>query len=578
MKTMKKICCRFLTLALCAAMMSSAAWADGDFNAKLTVDRTNEENGVITVTVEDSSVLDQYKPTLSIPCTFAYAKVTFGGQEVLTAAPVNGQVSFPVAAGGTYTIEKTDAPGVTHTVSFNSQGGTALSSQTVAEGDNVAKPADPTRSGYAFGGWYKESDCTTAWDFDTDTVTGDITLYAKWSAVTPPPTPSTPVVMTDKNEGTTSTTVKPSVNTKGEVNTTVSSSTANALVSKTIKDGTDNAVVEVKPAGSREVKEVKAELPAKALANLAEKSDADLTVATPVADVTISNEALAGLSDGAQKVTVMAAAKTDGEKGETSCEVTILKDGEPMGELVGEMKVVLPVGAKTAEEAGKGLVAVLVNEDGSETIVTKSALTEDGELAVLLKTGTAVIKYVDNAKTFADEIPDWANDAVRFSSSRRLFLGVSDSEFGSDETMNRAMLVTVLHRLEGKPAAKEDTSFEDVDTDSWYADSAAWSAETGIVLGTGTGFDGERPITRQDLALVLYRYVNIYGGGKGISGDFSQMGGADDVADYAEEAMRWAVGSVILIGDENNDLAPQRETTRAEVSVMLMRFVELLTK
>lgn len=397
--------------------------------------------------------------------------------------------------------------------------------------------------------------------------------------VTPPSgggggTSTTPPVTSDKDSGTTSTTVKPSV--KDETaSVTVSNSTANALVNKTVQDKTDSAVIEVKPAAGQNVNEVKAEIPAKAVANLASKTDASLTVATPVANVTISNDALADVSKDAKTVAVTAAAKTDESTGETTYEVAVLKDGKSVDELGGELKVALPVDEQSAS-AGMGLVAVLVDENGNETIITKSVLTEDGKLVMALNSGSATVKYVDNSRSYADEIPSWASDAVQFTSSRQLFMGVSENDFGANTTMNRAMLVTVLHRLEGEPTPTKPAGFQDVSDDSWYAASAAWSAEMGIVAGTENGFDGNRPITRQDLALMLYRYANVYGSGKGSSADFSHMGGADDVADYAAEAMRWAVGSGIIVGDENNNLDPQSPTTRAQVSVMLMRFVELL--
>lgn len=71
----------------------------------------------------------------------------------------------------------------TYTVTFDAQGGSTVASQDVAKNGKVTKPTDPTRTGHTFGGWYKEAACTTAWNFDTDTVTGNITLYAKWTPV-----------------------------------------------------------------------------------------------------------------------------------------------------------------------------------------------------------------------------------------------------------------------------------------------------------------------------------------------------------------------------------------------------------
>lgn len=102
-----------------------------------------------------------------------------------------------------WTANGTPPSGDTFTVSFNSQGGSAVSSQTVAGGAKASSPTAPTRSGYTFGGWYQEAACTNPWRFATDTVTENITLYAKWTAV-PPPSTTTYTVTFDANGGTVS--------------------------------------------------------------------------------------------------------------------------------------------------------------------------------------------------------------------------------------------------------------------------------------------------------------------------------------------------------------------------------------
>ena len=79
-------------------------------------------------------------------------------------------------------IQKAQTPPTTYTVTFNSNGGSAVASQTVESGDTVTEPADPTKQDYTFGGWYKEDTFTTEWDFEHDTVSGNTTLYAKWTS------------------------------------------------------------------------------------------------------------------------------------------------------------------------------------------------------------------------------------------------------------------------------------------------------------------------------------------------------------------------------------------------------------
>lgn len=107
----------------------------------------------------------------------------------------NGLVFIYAGKFSTYAISYTSEVKQTgYTVTFNSQGGSAIAAQTVTNGSKVTKPADPTRNGYSFGGWFKDAACTNEWKFDSDIVTGNVTLYAKWNADTPgTDTPDTPV-------------------------------------------------------------------------------------------------------------------------------------------------------------------------------------------------------------------------------------------------------------------------------------------------------------------------------------------------------------------------------------------------
>lgn len=359
----------------------------------------------------------------------------------------------------------------------------------------------------------------------------------------------------------------------GKLSAAVNASTANRLVNRAVSSESKRVTVEVQPSRNKQVKEAMAELPTSAVARLAEETNAALIVKTPVGSVTIPNEALTGLSDGAGKIAVTAAAQTDEKTGTTVYEIAVLKDGKAVDTVPG-LRASLPV-PESKVQAGSALVAVLMDTEGGETILPKAVLTEDGKVVLALDVGFATVKLVENTVTYADEIPAWAEDAVQFTSSRKLFLGVGGGLFAADAPMDRAMLVAVLHRLESDPEAGY-LSFADVSTDSWYAQAVAWAAESGLVIGTGAGFIPEQAITRQDLALILYRYVDIFGYGKGAVCDFSAMGGAADVAEYAREAMGWAVGSGIIIGDESGALNPTKPTTRGEVSVVLARFVELL--
>ena len=219
-------------------------------------------------------------------------------------------------------------------------------------------------------------------------------------------------------------------------------------------------------------------------------------------------------------------------------------------------KVEIPVAGVTP-----GTVAVLVDENGDEQIVMNSIPTENG-VAVTLASGETV-KIVDNSKDFADVADSyWGADAVAFATGRELFNGTSSTTFEPDGAMNRAMIVTVLARLEGVDTAAGET---------WYDAGRDWAMETGISDGTNM----EQDLTREQLATMLYRYAQ--GKGQGFAGAWAfqlDYPDADAVSDYAHEAMCWATMHGIINGRGDGTLASQEDTTRAEVATMLMRFIE----
>ncbi|MCG8401173.1 MAG: S-layer homology domain-containing protein, partial [Firmicutes bacterium] len=227
--------------------------------------------------------------------------------------------------------------------------------------------------------------------------------------------------------------------------------------------------------------------------------------------------------------------------------------------------------ALSVEDAGVGMVAVLVNEDGSEEIIKKSVLSDDKMLAIV--DGSSTVKLLDKSRSF-DDVDDgfWGQDAVAFATSRELFLGVSETEFGTGAAMTRGMFATVLHRLEDAPAGG-DASFDDVDADSWYAEAVSWAAENEVVTGTGDSFNPGANVTREEIALILYRYAIHVGLNTGAQDNISQFNDADQIADWASDALNWAVGSGLMQGKDNNILDPAGHATRTEVAAMLQRLI-----
>lgn len=355
----------------------------------------------------------------------------------------------------------------------------------------------------------------------------------------------------------------------GSAVVSVGSGDAQSMVREAAQNNSSNVTVIAEIPAGQSAGTVRAELPASAVSDLYNRTNASLTVETPIASVVIPNASLYQLGSGSGSVSVVTTRNSA-----NTVSVSVQRNGYSVSSLSSGMKVEIPV---TSVAANSGVVAVQVNSNGSETVLPKSVV--DGyDLTVLLDSGSATIRYRNNAKSFSDVSGTyWANDAIDFVSSHNLFIGTTNTTFGGYATMNRAMLVTVLHRLESTPGAGS-YSFADVPYNSYYAQAASWASSHGIVQGDGSGFSGSRAVTREEMAVMLYRYVKTINGNQGEMSSYSNMAGANQVSGWASEAMRWAVGSGIIQGDNTGNLRPQSSATRAEVAQMLMNFVELITQ
>lgn len=215
----------------------------------------------------------------------------------------------------------------------------------------------------------------------------------------------------------------------------------------------------------------------------------------------------------------------------------------------GNVRVEIPVGTVTP-----GTVAVLVNADGTEEILKTSLPTEAG--ITLTLAGSATVKVMDNSLSFPDvhQAACWAQDPIDFVTSRQLFHGTSQTTFAPDAPTTRAQLMTVLARLDGAADLAGGSSLQQ---------GMAWAVENGLT-------DGSNPsgaISRQQLAVVLYRYAG--------SPSASYAHAFPDghlVADYAADAMAWAVESGIINGRADGTLDPTGRATRAQVAAMVQRY------
>lgn len=165
----------------------------------------------------------------------------------------------------------------------------------------------------------------------------------------------------------------------------------------------------------------------------------------------------------------------------------------------------------------------------------------------------------------------WYHDAVDYMMARGLMGGDSATTFSPEGTLTRAQLVTVLYRIAGSPTVNGKHQFTDVPSNQWYSDAICWAAQNGVVNGvTPTTFVPQAPITREQIATILYRYAKSESVKENKLTAFPD---ADKVNEYAVEAMNWAVAEGLIAGS-GGMLLPQDSATRAQIATVLMRWLE----
>ena len=208
------------------------------------------------------------------------------------------------------------------------------------------------------------------------------------------------------------------------------------------------------------------------------------------------------------------------------------------------------------ENVTSGTVAVIVHEDGTEELVKDSKPTEHGVQLEL--SGSTTVKIIDNSKTFDDTKDHWSRDEVNFVAARELFNGVGGNQFGVSQPMTRGMVNTVLARLAGVDTTPGQGQ-------AWYEVGTDWAKKNGISDGT----DPTAPVTREQLATLLYRYA----GSPSVSGTLHAADAAS-VSDYAKDALLWANQNGIVNGVGSNTIAPKDNAQRAQVAAMLARYLQ----
>ncbi|MFR8614368.1 MAG: S-layer homology domain-containing protein, partial [Hominilimicola sp.] len=170
---------------------------------------------------------------------------------------------------------------------------------------------------------------------------------------------------------------------------------------------------------------------------------------------------------------------------------------------------------------------------------------------------------------------DWFYDSVKYAYENDLMKGISNTEFAPDSEVTRAMFVTVIYRMENEPQTGK-CAFTDVESGSYYESAVAWANENGIVSGISEDcFAPNEPITREQMAAIIYRYAEFKGYDITTSSNTSYTDN-DNISYYAKDAVIWAAEKSVMTGNTDGSFAPKANTTRAQVASVFMRMVENL--
>lgn len=170
---------------------------------------------------------------------------------------------------------------------------------------------------------------------------------------------------------------------------------------------------------------------------------------------------------------------------------------------------------------------------------------------------------------------DWFYDSVKYAYENDLMKGISNTEFAPDSDVTRAMFVTVIYRMENEPQTGK-CAFTDVESGSYYESAVAWANENGIVSGISEDcFAPNEPITREQMAAIIYRYAAFKGYDITTSSNTSYTDN-DNISDYAKDAVIWAAEKYVMTGNTDGSFAPKANTTRAQAASVFMRMVENL--
>lgn len=378
---------------------------------------------------------------------------------------------------------------------------------------------------------------------------------------------------------------------------TVSGDAANAVITNeqvtdaiAAAEESGESAITILPTDTGNAKEVNVTIPKAAAQSIVDDSNVTLVVETTVGTASIPSNTLASIISQAtgstititieQKTAADVTDKTVDTTGAVIIEVTVTSNGKEITSFGGKpLTVSIPVDSTFTED--ESYKVIVISGDGSTETLTGKCVKVDGKLYVEVAVTHLSTFAVTTRKAmpFTDVNNHWALDGIQYAYDNDLMNGVGNDKFDPDGTLNRAMLITILYRLEGEPAVTAPNPFTDVASGQWYTNAVVWASENSIVNGYGGRLFGPTDnITREQMAAMLLRYSNYKKYDVTKANDLASYTDAADISPWALSAMKWANAEGLINGRTATTIVSGGNATRAEAATILMRYMENVAK
>lgn len=546
--------------------------------------------------------------------------------DFLSFTDANGNALTPVIAPGFVLVSSPTPTQDTYTVSFETLGGSSVTSVTyITYGSTISAPVSPSRSNYTFSGWYKDVTVQIPWSFDTDRVTGDVTLYAKWnkrSSSSDSSGNSSTGGVTDPSttEGDTTAPTDSSaivlINGKqeriGNLTTTMvnGQTTATVIVdpqklNERLAQENDQPVIIIPFTSTSDI--AIGQLSGQAIQAIADKQGT-IEIQTPRGTYTvpaaqINANALShqlNAESALDQITVQLKIAVPNSDIQQRIEAAAAAGNFTLITLPVEFGIIGTFGTQTAEvstfnnyvkrsivlpnqaDPSSITTAIVLNTDGTVRHVPTRIVTLDGKVTAHIQSLTnSTYAVIYHPVQFDDVSNHWAQAAVNNMGSRMIIEGIDNHTFNPNRSMTRAEFATILVRGLGLKPNNSTSAFADVQATDWYHGAVQTASAYGLITGFADGtFHPNVEITREQAMTILAKAMKLTGLAADLTAEQTTqaLAGFQDgkqIAGYAQSSVAQAAYAGILSGRDDHRLAPKASVTRAEVATLIQRLLEI---